>query len=151
MKNKKTNKDNKKKQDYENLYKRALADYQNLQKQTAKEKQEFAKYANANLILEILPIYENLKTAVEHSEEDNQWLEGVQYVVKQFEYFLQNNGVEVINPKGQEFNPAEHEAVEQVETENKKQVNKVAKVVKLGYKMYGKVLQAAKVAVFSCK
>ncbi|OGF26628.1 nucleotide exchange factor GrpE [Candidatus Falkowbacteria bacterium RIFOXYC2_FULL_47_12] len=139
--------------DFENLYKRALADYQNLQKQTAKEKEEFARYVKANLILEFIPIYEHLKTAIAHADEKNhdQWLAGVQYVIKQFEDMLANNGVEVINPLNEPFNPAEHEAVEKEEIEDEKQVNTVAKVVKTGYKIGDKVIQAAKVVVYSEK
>ena len=140
-------------EDFENLYKRALADYQNLQKQTAKEKEEFARYVKGNLIMEFIPIYENLKTAVEHSDKDNHdsWLQGVNYVIKQFEDMLANNGVQIISPEGEDFNPTEHEAVEKVETSDEKQANKVAKIVKQGYKMGGKVTQPAKVVVYSLK
>lgn len=136
---------------FEDLYKRAIADYQNLRKQTVKEKEEFAKYANANIILEILPIYENLKIAVEHADkkDHDEWLKGVRYVIKQFEDLLQNNGVEIINPVDSEFNPEEHEAVEQMEAKDEEQANKVAKVIKQGYKMRDKIIQPAKVAVYN--
>jgi len=141
----------KKPEDYKNLYTRALADYQNLQKETAKEKEEFARYVKSNMIMEFIPIYENLKIAVEHSEYDNQWLKGVEYVIKQFEDMLANNGVQIISPVGEDFNPTEHEAVEKVETEDKKQVDKIVKVIKQGYKMGDKVIQPAKVIVYSLK
>jgi len=139
--------------DFEHLYKRALADYQNLQKQTAKEKEEFARYVKANVLMEFIPIYEHLKAAIAHTDEKNhdQWLAGVAYVIKQFEDMLANNGVAVINPLNEVFNPAEHEAVEKEETVDEKQVNIVAKVVKTGYKMGDKVIQAAKVVVYSEK
>lgn len=135
-------------QDFENLYKRALADYQNLQKQTAKEKEEFARYVKANLIMEFIPIYENLQAAVEHAAEGNSWLTGITYVIKQFEDMLVNNGVEIMNPFDEAFNPSEHEAVDKVATDDEAKLNKVAKVVKVGYKLSGKVIQAAKVAVY---
>ncbi len=140
-------------QDFKNLYKRALADYQNLVKQTAREKEDFVRYLKGNLIMEFIPIYENLKNAVEHAdgESHDKWLKGVQYVIKQFEDVLANNGVQIIDPAGGKFDPAEHEAVEKTETEDKKQANKVAKVVKQGYKMSDKVIQAAKVAVYTLK
>ena len=149
-------------EDYKNLYSRALADYQNLQKQTTKEKEEFARYVKSNMIMEFIPIYENLKSAVEHSplrkqseasDEDNHdsWLEGVKFVIKQFEDMLANNGVQIINPVDENFNPSEHEAVEKVETENKKQVDKIVNVVKPGYKMGDKVIQVAKVVVYNLK
>ena len=139
--------------DFEMLYKRALADYQNLQKQNAKEKEEFARYVKGNLIVEFIPIYENLKSAVEHADEDSHdnWLKGVEYVIKQFEDMLANNGVSVINPIGEEFDPHEHEAIEKEETDDNDKNNKVAKVLKQGYKMGGKVIQAARVAVYSYK
>ncbi|PIR13610.1 nucleotide exchange factor GrpE [Candidatus Falkowbacteria bacterium CG11_big_fil_rev_8_21_14_0_20_39_10] len=52
---------------FEHRYKRALADYQNLLKRTAQDKQEFARYANEQLILEIIPVYDNLKMSLEHA------------------------------------------------------------------------------------
>jgi len=139
--------------DLEYKWKRALADYQNLQKETAKEKAEFVKFANSALLMEILPVYENLKTSLEHADEQNHdaWLKGIKHVIKQFEDILKDNGVEIINPVGLEFNPAEHEAVEKAETADEKQVNKIAKVMKMGYKLHGKVIQPAKVAVYSLK
>ncbi|PIT94229.1 nucleotide exchange factor GrpE, partial [Candidatus Falkowbacteria bacterium CG10_big_fil_rev_8_21_14_0_10_43_11] len=64
--------------DLEYKWKRALADYQNLQKETAKEKVEFIKFANSNLLMEILPVYENLRTSLAHADENNHdaWLKG---------------------------------------------------------------------------
>ena len=137
--------------DLEYKWKRALADYQNLQKETAKEKAEFVKFANSAILMEIFPVYENLKTSLEHADENNHdaWLKGIKHVIKQFENILKDNGVEIINPVDSEFNPAEHEAVEKMETDDEKQVNKIAKVVKIGYKLHDRVIQAAKVVVYA--
>src|SRR3989339_557833 len=46
---------------FEHRYKRALADYQNLVKRSTEERMEFIKYSNEQILLEILPVYENLK------------------------------------------------------------------------------------------
>ncbi len=137
--------------DLEYKWKRALADYHNLQKETAKEKAEFVKFANGALLMEILPVYENLKTSLEHADENNHdaWLKGIKHVVKQFESILKDNGVTIINPVDEAFNPAEHEAVEKVETDDKKLINKVARVMKIGYKLHDKVIQPAKVVVYT--
>ncbi len=142
-----------KQEDYKSLYTRALADYQNLQKQTVKEKEEFVRYVKANVIMEFIPIYENLKIAVDHSDKNNHdsWLEGVKFVIKQFEDMLANNGVQIINPNNEKFNPIEHEAVEKIETEDKKRVDKIEKVVKQGYKIGEKAIQPAKVVVYTLK
>ncbi|MCK4744532.1 nucleotide exchange factor GrpE [Candidatus Parcubacteria bacterium] len=139
--------------DLENKYKRALADYQNLLKQTVKEKEEFAKYANLNLIMEILPIVNNFKISVEHVPEDQKgsaWVQGIIYIKKQLMDILSANGVEEIKTVGEKFNPEMHEAVENNKNEDKKDKDKkgiIIKEITAGYRMRGKVISAAKVIV----
>ncbi|MEA3463885.1 MAG: nucleotide exchange factor GrpE [Patescibacteria group bacterium] len=125
-------------------YKRALADYQNLIKQTAMEKQEFAKFSNEQMFLEILPVYDNLKLALKHAEkaQDNTdaITEGVKYVLKQFKDALKNMGVEEIETVGKKF---DHHIMEAIEGKGEK----VIKEVRQGYKLNGKVIAPAKVVV----
>lgn len=130
----------KKYKELEDKYKRALADYQNLTKQTAKEKQEFAKYANERFLCEILPVYDNLKMAIEHSDENNhdKWLEGVKYVIKQFKTVLESAGVEEIKTVGEKF---DHNTMEAVEGKGET----VKQEARPGYKLHGKVIAPAKV------
>lgn len=139
--------------DYEAMYKRALADYHNLQKQTLKEKEEFAKYAKAGVIMDMIPVYENLVSAVSYAGDDHadQWVAGVRYVIKQFEGILEENGITIIDPLGAAFNHDEHEAVEQIETDDDLLVDTVAKVGKRGYRLDGRVLQPARVSVYVLK
>ena len=127
----------------ENRYKRALADYQNLQKRSLEEKNDFAKYANENLLHEILPIYDNLKISLLHINEQvdqNAWAEGIKYVIKQFKEVLKNAGVEEIETEGKKFDLNTMEAVEG-------KGDKVKKEIKSGYKLNGKVIVAAKVSL----
>jgi len=138
------------KNNFEDLYKRALADYHNLQKQTVKEREEFADYIKGSLIMNFLPVYENLKAAINHADKNNHdnWLQGIMYVVKQFEDVLVSNGTVIINPVNEEFNPIEHEAIKRIKTNNENENNKIAKVVQEGYKMGDRIIQAAKVEVY---
>ena len=125
----------------ENKYKRALADYQNLVKQTAQERLEFVKYANEQLLYDILPIYDNLKMSLRHADkevEKNGWLKGIQYVVKQFKSALKERGVEEIKTTGEKFDPLLMEAIEG-------KGEKVKKEVMSGYKLNGKIIIPAKV------
>lgn len=122
-------------------YLRALADYQNLLKRTEEEKKEYVKYANKNLILDILPVYDNLKISLEHIDEaakTNGWAEGIKYVIKQFGDILISLGVEEIKTKGKKFDPSLMEALEG-------KGDKVKKEVKAGYILNGKVLIPARV------
>lgn len=128
---------------FESKYMRALADYQNLLKQTAKEKQDFVKYANEQLLMDLLPVYDNLKISLSHIDEaasQNGWAEGIKYVVKQFKDALLGIGVEEIETVGQKF---DHHTMEAVEGEGEK----VKKEIKPGYKLHGKLIVPAKVSL----
>ncbi len=133
-------------------YKRALADYQNLLKQTAREKMEFAAYANEQLLKEILPVYDHLKMALEHhnGESADDWLVGVKHVVKQFKDVLNKIGVEEINAD-KKFDHNTMEAIGGEECDDEKLDCTVAKQVKSGYKLNGKVIEPAKVIVYKLK
>lgn len=127
----------------EDKYKRALADYQNLLKRSANEKSAYIKYAQEEFILKIIPVYDNLKTAMAHSgneSEDNNWLKGVEYIIKQFKEVLGELGVVEIETDGKEFDPNTMEAVE-----GKGDV--VKKTVKTGYMLKEKVIVPARVAL----
>lgn len=127
----------------DNKYKKALADYQNLIKRTTKEKDEFVKYANEQLIYDMIPVYDNLKISLEHTNEEiekSPWLQGVKYVLKQFKDILSGVGVEEIKTVGEKF---DHNTMEALEGEG----DIVVKEMKPGYKLNGKVIISAKVAV----
>lgn len=131
-------------------YKLALADYQNLLKQTAKERVDLAMYANEGLILEILPVYDNLKLTLEHypPDGDKNWLIGLQHVIQQLKKVLAEAGIDEIATKDQKFDHNLMEAVETTETEDENQDDMVAKELKGGYKLYEKVIIPARVAVY---
>lgn len=131
------------KNDLENRLKRALADYQNLNKNVVSEKAEFARFALEGFFLELLPVYENLKMAISTLNEDdvkNPWVEGIKYVIKQFQDIFKANGLEEIETIGQKFDYNLMEAVEG-------QGEIVEKEIRKGYKLKGKVIIPAKVVL----
>ena len=139
--------------DWQKKYLRALADYQNLLKQTAKEKMEFAIYANEQMLKEILPVYDHLKLAMEHhnGESSDEWLAGVKHVVKQFKDVLEKIGVEEIKVKDKKFDHNLMDAIKSEETKDENLDGQVAKEVKAGYKLNGKIIEPAKVVVYKLK
>jgi len=129
--------------DYEHLYKKSLADYQNLLKRTAKEKEEFIKYANEQLIHAIIPVYDNLKMSLNHTDsqiEKSSWLEGVKFVLKQFKDILEGIGVEEIKTVGEKF---DHHSMEALGGNGEM----VASEAKPGYRLNGKVIIPARVVL----
>ena len=131
----------KKYNELEHKYQRALADYQNLLKQTARERQEFVKFANEELLYKILPVYDNLKLALKHANKmpNNESIkDGVAHVIKQFKNELESMGVEEIKTVDKKF---DHNTMEAISGKG----DKVKKEVKPGYKLNGKVIIPAKV------
>jgi len=129
--------------DYKEQYLRALADYQNLLRQTQKEKEDFWRFALADFLCDLLPIYDHLKMSVANLKEDEQkspWVEGVKYVLKQFKDTLEARGVEEIETKDMPF---DHDTMEALEGEGEM----VEREAKAGYKLQGKVIMPAKVIV----
>ncbi len=146
------------KEEYLAGWKRAKADYENLKKELSKEKENYIKYANLNLITELIPVYKNLTISFNHLPDEikeNPWVKGIEHVTTQFKQVLSDNGIKEINPKpGDDFDPQIHEAVEETDNkqENKqeqsqKQKIKIKKIISPGYKMQDKVFMPAKVVV----
>jgi len=135
--------------EYLNGWKRAQADYQNLVKDVAKDKMEFVKYTNQALIMELLPIMDNFKAAfnlIPEAELKSAWVVGFSHIKKQMADFLAVNGVEEIKTIGEQLDVAVHEAVEYDEKSEKAKGEIIAER-KSGYKLNGRVIQAAKVVV----
>lgn len=125
-------------EDLTNKWKRALADYQNLEKRGKSEREEFAQFANKELILKLLPVLDTFEKLEEHLKD-----EGVTLALRQFRDILTQEGLGKIEVLGKEFNPEEMECVEVVSGEK----NKVIKEARAGYRFKGKILRVAQVAV----
>ncbi len=129
--------------DFENKYKLALADYQNLIKKTAADKIEFSKYAIADLLEDLIPVYDHLKMSLSGlppEEENSAWVTGVKYVLKQFKDVLEAKGVIEVKTVGEKF---DHQTMEALEGEG----DVVVKEVMPGYLLNGRLIKAAKVIV----
>ncbi len=130
-------------------WQRAKADYINREREIERERSEWIKFANLNLILEILPIYENFSQALKHKDNNQDFIEGLEQIKKQFDDLFKKLGVEKIKTIGEKFDPEFHEVVERETTNSKEQTtdNIITKEVSPGYTMNGKVIKVAKVIV----
>lgn len=122
-----------------NNWKRALADYQNLEKRTREEKEEFGKYANRELILQLLPVLDTFEKLEAHLKDQS-----LSLAIKQFQDILARDGLERLGVLGKDFNPGEMECVEVVEGDEE---NKVVGEIRAGYRLKGKVIRVAQVKV----
>ncbi len=131
-------------------YFRTYADFENYRKRMQRDLGEFRKYANEQLALELLPVVDHLGLALRHASEAGETneglLRGVEMVYKQFRDALEKFGVKPFSAEGELFDPARHDAVMQVATENAPE-NTVVQVLQEGYLYHDKVLRHAKVGV----
>lgn len=130
-------------------WQRAKADYLNLKKQSEKDKEELAQFANAALIIELLPIYDNLKRAVLHiptEQREIEWVKGISHILQQFKQLFASLGLEEIKTVGQPFNHELHHAVGK-EKRNGIAANMVLEEVKSGFTMHGRMITPAHVRV----
>lgn len=132
------------------LYLRARADLENYRKRAQREKEDFGRFANENLIREILPVLDNLERAVEHVQQegggDEGLLQGVEMTVTMLQKALEQFGATPINSLGETFDPARHEAMGQMETEDYPP-NSVAQEMQKGYMLNERLLRPALVMV----
>ncbi len=135
--------------EYLDGWKRAKADYLNLKKDSAKREEEIVKFANATLIMEIMPIYNHLKLSFKHvpaEQKNSHWVKGIEHIISEFRTFLQNIGIDEIKTVGEQFNSELHEAVAKEKMDGKPH-GAIIEEVQPGYQYHGKALQAAKVKI----
>ena len=133
-------------EDLKNQLLRAQADFQNYKKRLEKEQAAFVEFANARVLLEILPVVDNLERAAAHVPDElreNEWAKGVLQVAKHVQATLAALGVERVGTVGEAYDPERHEAV----ARSGDKAVAVTAVYEPGYLFRGKTLRPAKVQV----
>lgn len=148
-KNKKCKKNDK--ENYEELYKRAMADFQNYKRRVEQERASWMFDAQIEVLVPILSVADDIDRAVEacekqkDSEEKKAILDGLKIVQKNIEKTFKDLGVETIDCSGK-FDPEFHEALLQVDSKEHESGD-IVDVMNKGYKLNSKVLRHAKVSV----
>ncbi len=136
----------KKAEEYLANWQRAQADFINYKRRSEQERQEFNTYANANLILSLLPVVDDMERALDAvppKYQKHDWVEGVRLVAHKFKTILEGQGVKEIKAVGEAFDPKFHEALRQ----DKGEEGIVIEEFQKGYMMHDKLLRPARVVV----
>lgn len=139
----------KEKEEYLAGWQRSQADFINFKREEGERFKKFFEVEKTEMILKVLPILDNLQKAKEGlsgSKELSNYLEGLNQIEKQLEDFLKEQEVEEIKCLGEKFDPNFHQAIEEVEVEDKKS-GEILEVVQKGYQLAGRVIRPAKVKV----
>ena len=128
----------KEKEEYLIQAQRARADLVNYRKRQEEALEGFKTYAKAGVIADLLPVLDSLDMAVEKSD-------NLQKIREQLINTLKRQGLEIIKTKEEKFDPQLHEAIEQVESNEKEGI--IIGEVQRGYLLNGKVLRPSRVRV----
>jgi molecular chaperone GrpE len=129
-------------------WQRAQADFINYKRFTEQEKAETLKYANVNLLANLIPVLDDIERALAAvpTEQANQtWVEGLKLIQRKFLDTLDKLGVTCINVLGEEFDCKVMEAISILPGKK----DTVLLELEKGYKMTDKLVRPAKVAVGS--
>ncbi len=132
-----------------NKYVRLYADFENYKKISARNKEDLLKYANEELISDILTVIDHLELALQHASGDetsSSLAEGVELTLKELMNVLEKQGLKVIESLGKPFDPAMHHAMSQIESEDADE-NTVVKEFRKGYMLKDRVIRASMVGV----
>lgn len=129
---------------------RFQADFENTRKRLEREKQDFVKFANEGIILELLNILDDLERTVELAQTKHQdlsaFLKGVEMILAHLYEMLKEYGLKPIEAEGKLFDPHLHEALMQIEDKDKPEHTIVEELQK-GYLLNDRVIRTTKVKV----
>lgn len=129
---------------------RMAADFENYKKRAVKEKEEWTKFANEDLMKALLPFIDNLEKAIAHAEKDGNTtkslIEGLKLTHQQLLQSLSKFGLSPVESSGKPFDPSVHEAMMVVETDQH-EPNHVVEEFRKGYLLNDRLLRPATVSV----
>jgi molecular chaperone GrpE len=131
-------------------YLRLYSEFDNYRKRNAKERIELLKSASQEVILDVLPVVDDLERAIQSFEEHNLSKEakkGVELIYNKLMNVLKQKGLEPIDAKGKDFDTDFHEAITNIPAPSDDLKGKVVDVIQKGYLLNGKIIRFAKVVV----
>jgi molecular chaperone GrpE len=130
------------------LAQRTQADFENFRKRAARENAAAADRGMAKLAKELLPALDHLELALRAAEEHGggEFAKGIRQIQDELMNALGRVGIQAFSPKGEPFDPSEHEAMAAQPVEGAES-GTVTEVYQAGYRINGAVLRPARVVV----
>ena len=130
------------------LAQRTQADFENFRKRSARENAAASDRGMAKLAKELLPALDHLELALRSAEEHGggEFAKGIRQIQDELVGALGRVGIQPYSPKGETFDPSEHEAMASQPVEGAES-GTVTEVYQAGYRINGAVLRPARVVV----
>lgn len=133
---------------------RTAAESENLRKRMEREKEDALKYGAAKFSKDVLTVADNLRRAIENvpkaeaeaSEPVRNLVVGIEATERELLSVFERHGITRIDPKGQRFDPNQHQAMFEVQDPTQP-AGIVVQVIAAGYMQHGRLLRAAMVGV----
>ncbi len=134
--------------DYEDRWLRLAADFENFRRRVARERELAMEQGAERALHTVFRVIDDLERAAEAATAENVSVdavrEGVALVLQQARQALADSGIDIVDPLGEPFDPAKHEAVMR---DPAGEANAVTRVLSRGYVRDGRVLRPAHVVV----
>lgn len=137
--------------DWKDRYARLLADFDNFKKRTARDREDTYRFAEADILKDVLPTVDHLALALANAKDKNdEFVKGVQLVYDTLLKSLKEHGAEPFDSVGKVLDPEKMEAIASLPSPEIEE-GKVSNEAKRGWMLKEKVLRAAQVVVSSGK
>ena len=138
---------------FRDKFMRALADAENARKRADRQRREAEQYGGSKLSRDMLPVYDNMKRAVEamgeKTEENASLHEGIELTMRELINVFRKHGIEPISPEvGDRFDPNHHEAMFEAPVPGTK-AGEIIQVSAEGFMLHDRLLRPAQVGVSS--
>ena len=130
-------------------WQRTAADYANYRRRTEQDREANLGLANEALLIKLLVIVDDFDRAIANKPDElakSPWVDGIVAIDRKLRQLLDSEGLTPIEAAGQPFDPHQHEAIVQVET-NKVPEGPVTEELQRGYRLRDRVLRPSLVAV----
>lgn len=140
--------------EYKDRFMRALADAENSRKRGDKARREAEQYGGSKLSRDILPVFDNLKRAVESATDEQKevsaaLIEGVELTMRALLGVFEKHGVRIVSPQvGDRFDPQVHEAMFEAPVPGTR-AGDIIQVSAEGFMLHDRLLRPAQVGVSS--
>lgn len=140
--------------DMRDRFMRALADAENARKRGERDRREAEQYGGSKLARDMLPVYDNLKRALDAANEETRaqaaaLIEGLELTLRELTNVLKKHGVTEINPAiGEVFDPQLHQAMFEAPVPATK-AGQIIQVMGVGFLLHDRLLRPAQVGVSS--
>ena len=140
--------------DFRDRFMRALADAENARKRAERDRREAEQYGGTRLARDLLPVYDNLKRALEAASDDTRsqaaaLIEGVELTLRELTSVMTKHGVAPIEPAiGDTFDPQQHQAMFEAPLPGTK-AGQIIQVMAVGFLLHDRLLRPAQVGVSS--